>query len=156
MPVIVQGSSIVWPYNPSIAPKAMAGFGSYLRFHRYYERAFTDRLSQPAGEPSGKHPVDQLCAAQGVAHRLIAPRSPQTNGMVERFNGRITEVLAAVHLRNREELEAALSHYRRLYNHHIPQKALNGQAPVDFLKATYERKPELFKHPVRKQPRPDI
>jgi len=55
--------------------------------------------------------------------------------MVERFNGRITEVLAAVHLRNREELEAALGHYRHLYYHHTPQKAFNGQAPVDSLKA---------------------
>ena len=119
------------------------------------EGAFTDRLNRPTGNPSGKHPVDQLCAAHGVEHRLIPPRHPQTNGMVERFNGRITEVLAAVHLRNREELEAALSHYRRLYNHHIPQKALNGQAPVDFLKSKYEEKPNLFKRPVRKLPRPD-
>ena len=117
--------------------------------------AFTDRLNQPTGEPSGNHPVDQLCAAHGIAHRLIPPRHPQTNGMVERFNGRITEVLAAVHLRNREELEATLTHYRRLYNHHLPQKALNGQAPVDFLKSKYQDKPELFNRPVRKLPKPD-
>jgi len=117
--------------------------------------AFTDRLNQPTGEPSGKHPVDQLCAAHGIEHRLIPPRHPQTNGMVERFNGRISEVLAAVHLRNREELESTLTRYRRLYNHHIPQKALTGQAPVDFLKSKYEENPELFKHPVRKLARPD-
>jgi len=119
------------------------------------EAAFTDRLNQSTGEPSGKHPVDQLCAAQGVAHRLIPPRHPQTNGMVERFNGRITEVLAAVHLRNREELEATLTHYRRLYNHHLPQKALNGQAPVEFLQSKCQEKPERFKRPVRKLPRPE-
>lgn len=117
--------------------------------------AFTDRLNQATGEPSGKHPVDQLCAAHGIAHRLIPPRHPQTNGMVERFNGRISEVLAAVHLRNREELEATLTRYRRLYNHHLPQKALKAQAPVDFLKSKYQEKPELFKHPVRKLPIPE-
>jgi len=27
-------------------------------------------------------------------HRLTKPRTPQTNGMIERFNGRIAEVLA--------------------------------------------------------------
>ncbi|CAD7855780.1 MAG: hypothetical protein, partial [Olavius algarvensis Gamma 1 endosymbiont] len=26
-------------------------------------------------------------------HRLIKPRTPQTNGMIERFNGRIADVL---------------------------------------------------------------
>jgi transposase InsO family protein len=29
----------------------------------------------------------------GIEHRLIKPRKPQTNGMVERFNGRIKEVV---------------------------------------------------------------
>lgn len=119
------------------------------------EAAFTDRLNQPTGEPSGKHPVDQLCTAHGIAHRLIPPRHPQTNGMVERFNGRITEVLAAVHLRNREELERTLNHYRRLYNHHIPQKALNGKTPVEVLKAIYKAEPDRFHRVPRNQPRPD-
>lgn len=119
------------------------------------EACFTDRLNQPTGESSGKHPVDQLCAAHGIEHRLIPPRHPQTNGMVERFNGRITEVLAAVHIRNREELEQTLNHYRRLYNHHIPQKALNGKPPVEVLKATYEAEPDRFHRVPRNQPRPD-
>jgi transposase InsO family protein len=82
--------------------------------------AFTDRLNRPRQAPSGNHPVDRLCTDQGIAHRLIPPRRPQTNGLVERFNGRITEVLAAVHLRNQEELKATLSRYRRFYNHQIP------------------------------------
>lgn len=43
---------------------------------------------------SGEHEFGQLCQALGVGHRLTKPRSPQTNGMVERFNGRIAEVLA--------------------------------------------------------------
>src|SRR6476659_5689567 len=37
----------------------------------------------------------KLCAELGAAYRHIRPRTPQTNGMVERFNGRIvSEVLA--------------------------------------------------------------
>lgn len=51
---------------------------------------FTDRLfASRAREPSGQHEFDQLCAALGIEHRLTPVRSPQTNGMVERFNGPI-------------------------------------------------------------------
>jgi transposase InsO family protein len=42
--------------------------------------------------PTGKHVVDQEYAGHGIEHRLIKPRRPQTNGMVERFNGRIRKV----------------------------------------------------------------
>jgi len=100
--------------------------------------------------------VDRLCAGQGIAHRLIPPRRPQTNGLVERFNGRVSEVLASVHLRNREELEATLSRYRRLYNHQIPQKALDGRTPVEVLKQHYESNPDCFHRAPRKLPGPDI
>jgi transposase InsO family protein len=119
------------------------------------EAAFTDRLNRPQGEPSGKHPVDQLCADQGIAHRLIPPRQPETNGLVERFNGRISEVLASVHLRNREELEATLERYRRLYNGQIPQKALDGRTPVEVLKQYYQSNPDRFHRAPRKLPGPE-
>ena len=60
-------------------------------------KSFTDRFCR-GGErrPTGQHPVDRLCASQGIEHRLIAPGRPQTNGMVERFNGRISDVLATI------------------------------------------------------------
>ena len=61
---------------------------------------FTDRLTSKkkdpvSGEriPSGKHVFDVLCKQLVIEHRLIPPRHPQTNGMVERFNGRISEVV---------------------------------------------------------------
>ena len=33
------------------------------------------------------------CADLGIEHRLAPPLHPQTNGMVERYNGRIEKVL---------------------------------------------------------------
>ena len=41
---------------------------------------------------SGAHEFDRLCTGLGIEHRLTPPKSPQTNGMVERFNGRIEDV----------------------------------------------------------------
>ena len=59
---------------------------------------FTDRFGgarwSPKGrEPSGKHPFDRVCATHGIEHRLIKPFHPTTNGMVERFNGRLAEAI---------------------------------------------------------------
>ena len=60
---------------------------------------FTDRFtskkknSEGARIPSGNHVFDLLCKQFAIEHRLIPPRHPQTNGMVERFNGRISEII---------------------------------------------------------------
>ena len=57
-------------------------------------KEFTDRFCVTGEcEPTGKHLFDQECAVNRIDHRLIRPRRPQTNGMVERFNGGINEIL---------------------------------------------------------------
>lgn len=57
-------------------------------------KAFTDRLlTSWTKEPSGQHEFDRLCHALGIEHRLTKPRTPQSNGMAERFNGCISDVL---------------------------------------------------------------
>jgi len=44
--------------------------------------------------------------------------------MVERFNGRIADVLKAHRFRNGEDLEQTLLRCVALYNHQLPQSAL--------------------------------
>ncbi len=70
---------------------------------------FTDR-GGAAGErdPTGRHRGDRICAHHGIEHRLIKPRHPQTNGRVERCNGRISEVLATTHFDAAQRLEDTL------------------------------------------------
>ncbi len=98
-------------------------------------KAFTDRFSRGGSSgPSGRHPVDRYCHTQGIEHRLIAPGRPQTNGMVERFNGRISDVLATRRYDSSEDLEITLKRYNWLYNHQILQKALGHQPPIQAMK----------------------
>jgi transposase InsO family protein len=68
--------------------------------------------------------------------------------MVERFNGRISEVLATTRFDAAQRLEDTLSRYVRLYNHQIPQRALGHIAPVQALQDWQEKRPELFKKKV--------
>lgn len=63
-------------------------------------KEFTDRLvGMRKRSATGKHEFDKLCAELGIEHRLTPPKSPQTNGMVERFNGRIEDVLQGHHFK---------------------------------------------------------
>jgi transposase InsO family protein len=77
---------------------------------------------------------DAIGPVLGIEHRLTRPKSPQTNGMVERFNGRISHVLNTNRFESGEDLEQTLTRYIWLYNHHLPQKALNHETPVLALK----------------------
>jgi len=112
---------------------------------------FTDRFTSKAKTPSGHHAFDRRCSALGIEHRLIPPRTPQMNGMVERFNGRISEVVQQTRFASAADLAATLHNYLKLYNHHIPQRALGHVAPVDSLKEWEQKKPALFKKKVYKQ-----
>lgn len=105
---------------------------------------FTDRFTSQKKEPSGNHVFDQACTTFEIEHRLIPPRHPQTNGMVERFNGRISELVQQTRFASAAELETTLNLYLKTYNHHIPQRALDHLTPVQALKKWDSEKPELF------------
>ena len=108
-------------------------------------KEFTDRLfASRERQPSGNHEFDVLCQALGIEHRLIRPKTPQTNGMVERFNGRISDVLKTHRFRSGEDLEHTLLRYVALYNHQLPQSALKSKTPLQTMKAWYDSHPHLF------------
>lgn len=112
---------------------------------------FTDRFNSKAQEPSGEHAFDKACRTIGAEHRLIPPRQPQTNGMVERFNGRISEVIKQTRFASARELEDTLMNYVYIYNEHIPQRALSHLTPIQSLQKWQKIKPKLFKKSVTNQ-----
>jgi hypothetical protein len=80
---------------------------------------FTDRFAvdmpgKPKDKPSGNHPFDRVCAETGIEHRLAKPFRPQTNGMVERFNRRISEAIG-------RETKRGIAH--RLFADHADRNA---------------------------------
>ena len=109
-------------------------------------KEFTDRLFGLRKRPAtGNHDFDRLCADLGIEHRLAPPMHPQTNGMVERFNGRVEDVLQSHHFNSGEDLEQTIFRYVRLYNSQLPQSVLRGRAPIDALKDWQRQRPDLFK-----------
>ncbi len=119
---------------------------------------FTDRFTAKGNnkKPSGHHLFDRLCKQFDIEHRLMPPRHPQTNGMVERFNGRISGIVNQTRFGSAAELESTLRNYVKIYNHNIPQRALKHQTPIHTLKEWQSKRPELFTKRVYNQAGLDI
>lgn len=115
-------------------------------------KEFTDRFTA-SGEraPTGEHLFDQICADLNIDHRLIPPKHPQTNGMVERFNGRISQVVKTTFFANADEMILTLKQYMKTYNNHIIQRNLGHLTPVQTMKKWYQEKPELFRKRIYEQ-----
>jgi len=109
-------------------------------------KEFTDRLfGLRKRGATGNHEFDLLCTDLGIEHRLAPPQHPQTNGKVERFNGRSEEVLQSHHFHSGEELETTLQRDVLLYSQQLPQSALRSKTPLQAMKDWHKLKPELFK-----------
>ena len=64
-------------------------------------------------------------------------------------------MLRSHHFNSAEDLGKTLHRFVWLYNHHLPQKALGHQAPVQALKVWKMKAPDLFVKNVRNHPEPD-
>jgi hypothetical protein len=106
----------------------------------FTDRFAVDKKNKPPGRPSGDHPFDQLCKQRGIDHRLTRPYHPQTNGMVERFDRRITEAIGREEKRGsgrrtftcHADRDAFLRKFVHDYNR-TRLKCLDYQAPIQAL-----------------------
>jgi len=65
--------------------------------------------------------------------------------MIERFNGRIAEVLATTRFDSAEHFADTIKRYVKVYNQHIPQKALGHSPPLQAVKNWSQKQTQLFK-----------
>jgi len=74
---------------------------------------------------------DFTAALDGIEHRRIRPRRPQTNGKVERFNRTLLDewAYARVYTSNSQRARA-LDRFLHTYNHHRGHTALGGEPPI--------------------------
>src|SRR3954447_469188 len=86
----------------------------------------------------------KVCAELGAAYRPIKPRTPQTNGMVERFNGRIVSEVLAITIYSHDQLEQLLRGFNAAYNARR-QRVLEGQTPDQVVAERLTTKPALAK-----------
>jgi transposase InsO family protein len=109
-------------------------------------KEFTDKY-RPSGDkkPTGKHLFDKTCTQNNIEHRLTKPFTPKTNGMVERFNGRISGIVKTTKFSSFEELESTMKHYMAVYNTHLCQRSIGHITPMSKLKSYYKTNPECFR-----------
>jgi transposase InsO family protein len=86
----------------------------------------------------------KVCAELGAQYRHTRPRTPQTNGMVERFNGRVGSEVLAITIYSHRQLEQLLRGFNAAYNARR-QRVLAGKTPDQVVAERLKAKPNLAK-----------
>jgi transposase InsO family protein len=71
---------------------------------------------------------ERACQKLGVIHRTTRPYTPRTNGMVERFNGRVQREVLGITVASHQDLETLLRGFNQAYNARR-QRVLKGRSP---------------------------
>ena len=71
---------------------------------------------------------ERACRKLGVTHRKTRPYTPRTNGMVERFNGRIQREVLGITIASHRDLDTLLRGFNQAYNARR-QRVLKGRSP---------------------------
>lgn len=83
-----------------------------------------------------------ICAELGAEYRHTKPRTPQTNGMVERFNGRVGSEVLGITVHCHHDLERLLRGFNAAYNARR-QRVLDGKTPDQVVAERIEAEPDL-------------
>ncbi len=113
---------------------------------------FTDKYARGQNKISGNHKFDKECKKDDIDHRLTAPNTPKTNGMVERANGTIKDKTIKVEIyENAQALILDLNKFLIFYlftrRHGSLRRELGAKVrtPFDAMQSWFKVKPELFK-----------
>jgi len=105
---------------------------------------FTDKFVGKTKKVSGNHKFDIECKNQEIEHRLTAPATPKTNGMVERANGIIkNSTIKVENYENIEQMSEDLNKFLIYYNTNRKygglRKELKVRTPYEAVKSWFER-----------------
>jgi transposase InsO family protein len=81
---------------------------------------------------------ERRCRELGVEHRKTKPYTPRTNGMVERFNGRVQREVLGVTVASHRDLERLLAGFGQAYNARR-QRVLDGRSPEEVVRERLTR-----------------
>ncbi len=96
---------------------------------------------------------EAACREIKVQHRKTKPYTPQTNGMVERFNGRVQREVLGITVHSHQDLETLLQGFNQAYNRRR-QRVLGGASPEQVIEQRLALRPELV-NPRFKPPDPN-
>ena len=113
-------------------------------------RVLTDRGSCFTAEG-----FEAACRALGVEHRKTRPYTPRTNGMAERFNGRVQREVLGITPAGHRDLERLLAGFNSAYNARR-QRVLDGRSPEAVVRERLERDPSLANPGYRPPPDPCV
>src|SRR5918997_4557217 len=83
---------------------------------------------------------EAACRQLAVQHRTTRPYTPKTNGMVERFNGRVQQEVLGITIYSHADLEILLKGFNRAYNARR-QRVLGGLAPDEAVRQRMRANP---------------
>ena len=94
--------------------------------------------------------MDIKCIKNNIQHRLTAPFTPKTNGMVERANGTIkNNTILKTQYQSQQEMKNDLFRFLIFYNinrrHGSIRKELKVKTPFNAVEKWCQLKPEIFK-----------
>ena len=125
--------------SPSIAPPASSTSrvkddettASAVAFLKEAVRGFPFQVTHVLTDRGSCFTADgfeRACRKLGVTHRKTRPYTPRTNGMVERFNGRVQREVLGITIASHRDLDTLLRGFNQAYNARR-QRVLGGRSP---------------------------
>ena len=129
--------------------------GSAIAFLKEAIRAFPFKVTHVLTDRGSCFTADgfeEACRKLKVEHRKTKPYTPQTNGLVERFNGRVQREVLGITIYSHRDLETLLKGFNQAYNRRR-QRVLKGASPEQVVQRRLAAEPKLANcapsHPIQ-------